>query len=72
MGKVLLLLPAVFKLVQALASIFTKWQAKREARQEVAGEIAIQEVQKANEVADVMAQPRSPDDVARRLRDGNL
>lgn len=72
MASFLALIGPLLSLTKWFISIMTKWQLKREARREVAGEIAIQEVQAANDVAEVMAQPRSADDVADRMRDGKF
>ncbi len=72
MAGFLALIGPLLTLTKWLVQTLTKWQLKREARREVAGEIAIQEVEAANEVADVMAQPRDSSDVAERMRDGKF
>jgi hypothetical protein len=72
MASLLKLIPALLLIGRALGSFVTKWKARKDARREVAGEIAAAEVKVAHEVAEIMAQPRTADDTAQRLRDGKF
>lgn len=59
-------------LLKLFGGLIAQWKARREARKEIAGEIAVKEVKVANEVADIMAQPATPDDAAGKLHDGKF
>lgn len=66
------ILPALLKLAQTLADYFKDVAARNRARKEVAGELAIESQKDDYAVSEVMAEPRTPDDVAERMRDGKF
>lgn len=65
-------IPGLLLILKLVTNIFTNWKAKRDARRELEGEIAKQEVKAANAVTEIMAERRPDDDAARRMRDGSF
>lgn len=72
MATFLKIIPGLLALANLLAKAFNTWKARREARKEIAGEVAVTEVKAANAVTEVMAERRPDDDAARRMRDGTF
>jgi hypothetical protein len=69
----------IVKTVLGLLSLFLdiyrlwkEWSMRKTAREAVAAEVAKEEARLQQKTAEVMAERRDLDDVARRLRDGSF
>jgi hypothetical protein len=66
------LLSGRFSIFAALTKLWERWALRREARRLAEADLVTQEAEHSRKAAEIVAEHRSDDDAARRLRDGTF